>query len=297
MDIEKGSGDAVSSTMSHQATNKLLTAASTFVSCIALAGMLVLLVQNQQTKADVKQLSVPKSVRFPDADQQEMALREVHDRVSEHFRSDRATATATSYACQYNRRNDYYKNCTNSPRKSNAVPSAHIVPDGSQHPCTIDNPSTLFYSIISVGWTCGAIHDRVMLPGYVRGGMIFDRDIGALVVPVEGVYFVYSQVHVNVSNPNQVLVTGTQTMICETERCRSTSYILSQALTDDTYGPFYHGGLFYLNANSTIKIAAWYDPTIGRRVDPHAESLAYTSHFTNTFFGAYLVEEVDPNAV
>ena len=136
-----------------------------------------------------------------------------------------------------------------------------------------------------------------MLPGYVRGGMIFDRDIGALVVPVEGVYFVYSQVHVNVSNPNQVLVTGTQTMICETERCRSTSYILSQALTDDTYGPFYHGGLFYLNANSTIKIAAWYDPTIGRRVDPHAESLAYTSHFTNTFFGAYLVEEVDPNAV
>lgn len=79
MDIEKGSGDAVSSTMSHQATNKLLTAASTFVSCIALAGMLVLLVQNQQTKADVKQLSVPKSVRFPDADQQEMALREVRE--------------------------------------------------------------------------------------------------------------------------------------------------------------------------------------------------------------------------
>ena len=116
--------------------------------------------------------------------------------------------------------------------------------------------------------------------------MIFDRDIGALVVPVEGIYFVYSQVHVNVSNPSGVLLIGTQTFICEESRCRSTAYLVSQALTDVTYGPFYHGGLFHLNANSTIKIAAWFDASAS------AGSLAYSAHFTNTFFGAYLVEEI-----
>ena len=130
--------------------------------------------------------------------------------------------------------------------------------------------------------------------------MIFDRDMGALIVPVEGIYFVYSQVHVNISNPTRVLLTGTQTIICEERRCRSTPYLMSQALTDVTYEPFYHGGLFHLNANSTIKIAAWYDAIVGRdikapdgtTVNQSADSLAYTAHFPNSFLGAYLVEEI-----
>ena len=139
----------------------------------------------------------------------------------------------------------------------------------------------------------------MLLPGYVRGGMTFDRETGALIVPVEGIYFVYSQVHVNVSNPSQVVPTGTQTFICETERCRSTAYLESKALTDLTRAPYYHGGLFHLNANSTIKVAAWYDVTVGADDNPlvesRADSLAYYNHFTNTFFGAYLLEEIDPD--
>ena len=158
----------------------------------------------------------------------------------------------------------------------------------------VADPSPNRYGIISVGWTCGATHPRVTLPAYVRGGMIFNRSIGALVVPVEGIYFVYSQVHINVSNPTESVPTGTQMFICEEEFCRATPYLVSRALTDVTYGPYYHGGLFHLNANSTIKVAAWYDSTVGRRVDPHAESIAYQAYFQNTFFGAYLVEEIAP---
>lgn len=128
--------------------------------------------------------------------------------------------------------------------------------------------------------------------------MIFDRELGALIVPVEGIYFVYSQVHINVSNPTQVLLAGTQTYICETERCRTPS-LESKALTDITRAPYYHGGLFHLTANSTIKIAAWYDIHVAAddnpRVESHADSLAYYNHFTNTFFGAYLVDEIDSN--
>ena len=124
--------------------------------------------------------------------------------------------------------------------------------------------------------------------------MTFDRDTGALKVPVEGIYFVYSQAHVNISNPSNVVLAGTQTFICEEEGCRSTVYLSSQTLTDITYGPFYHGGLFHLNANSTIKIAAWYDASIGRERNSHADSVAYTAYFANTFMGAFLVEEILP---
>ena len=56
---------------------KLLSAVSTFMSCIALAGLLVVLVQNQQMQGDVKRASTQKTLWTPDSAQQERALREV----------------------------------------------------------------------------------------------------------------------------------------------------------------------------------------------------------------------------
>ena len=118
--------------------------------------------------------------------------------------------------------------------------------------------------------------------------MVFDRDEGTLKVPVEGVYFVYSQVHVSARNmTGAVVLLGTQTLICEHSHCRETTYMLSRGSTDEGDGPFYHGGLFQLNANSTIKIAAF-----GKADNSHIGSLAYETYFANTFMGAYLVEEI-----
>lgn len=71
MDIEKGRSSRGAT------TSRLFAVTSTLMSCVALAGMVVLFVQNQQMQANVKQISAPKNVRIPDAARQERALQEV----------------------------------------------------------------------------------------------------------------------------------------------------------------------------------------------------------------------------
>lgn len=119
--------------------------------------------------------------------------------------------------------------------------------------------------------------------------MVFDRKTGELIVPVKGIYFVYSQIHVEVTNASSLVLAGTQTIICPQQGgCRPTTSMLSEVLSDITTEPFYHGGLFHLSANSTIRIAAF-----GRVDGTHVDSLAYKTYFANTFMGAFLVEEVE----
>lgn len=74
MDVEKG----VRERLGHgPVTSRLLTMMPILVSCVALAGMVVLFVQNQQIQTNVKELSSPKKVSIPDAARQERALKEV----------------------------------------------------------------------------------------------------------------------------------------------------------------------------------------------------------------------------
>ena len=75
MDVKKGSRDG--GTSGGGPASKLLSVVSTFVSCLALAGLLVVLVQNQNMQGDVKRMSTQKSPWVPDSAQQEEALREV----------------------------------------------------------------------------------------------------------------------------------------------------------------------------------------------------------------------------
>ena len=77
MDVESGSCRSGRSSQSVGATGRLSAAVSIFVSCVALAGVLVLLMQNQRMEADMKQLSSPKTARAPDSAHQERALEEV----------------------------------------------------------------------------------------------------------------------------------------------------------------------------------------------------------------------------
>ncbi len=148
---------------------------------------------------------------------------------------------------------------------------------------TAPNNTLKLYAIISSGWTCGARH----IQGHVRGGMTFDRQRGALIVPVEGIYFVYSQVHINMTHAPDNVFSGHQTMICEGS-CYPTAYLVSRGLTDITIGAYYHGGLFHLSAGSKITVVAWYD----RDIRAANGSIAYQATFPNTFFGAFLVEEI-----
>jgi hypothetical protein len=219
-----------------------------------------------------------------------MAHREVHEMLEGHLRVGRETATSTYYNCPHDRRTPFhYRDCTDSPQTPDSVPSAHIVPDSSKSLCYVTDPTVQFYSNITVGWSCGStIISPTSFPGYVRGGMVFHRDTGELVVPVEGIYFVYSQVHVDIGNASNLVLAGIQTIICPQQgRCRPTTSMLTETFLDTTTEPFYHGGLFHLQANSTIRIAAF-----GRVNGSHVDSLAYRTYFANTFLGAYLVEEI-----
>lgn len=80
--MEKGR-QSLLSTASGSRTSKLLVAASIFISCLALAGTLALIVQNQQMQADMNRLTSQDSTRnpdhaqIPDLAEQERALREV----------------------------------------------------------------------------------------------------------------------------------------------------------------------------------------------------------------------------
>jgi hypothetical protein len=103
---------------------RIFAAASTFVSCLALAGVFVLVLQNQklQSQMDGLQQQAPQSAdgRQNDA-QKEIARREVHDMVQSHLRAGRATATSTSYNCPHERTHSFFKDCTDSPRTPGSV--------------------------------------------------------------------------------------------------------------------------------------------------------------------------------
>ena len=73
MDIEMGNSKIGSGSK----MQKLVSMSSLLFSCMALAGMLVLLVQNQQMQASLSQFARQDNPWAPDASQQERALREV----------------------------------------------------------------------------------------------------------------------------------------------------------------------------------------------------------------------------
>ena len=83
MDIEKGSQSLLSTSSGSNRTPKLLVAVSILISSLALAGTLVLIVQNQQMQADMNRLTSqdstqnPNSAHIPDLAARERALREV----------------------------------------------------------------------------------------------------------------------------------------------------------------------------------------------------------------------------
>lgn len=244
--------------------------------------MLVLQNQGLQNQLDNLQQSQKPGINSQDIALKERARREVHEMVESHLRAGRATAKSTSYRCP-GRRRIIRRECISS-QTPGTVPSAHIVPDGSDSVCYVTDTGPMYYINLTMWWTCRSS----FFHGYVRGGMVFDRETGELIVPVTGIYFVYSQVHLEISNSSNLIVAGTKTAMCpHRQPCSSTPLMRTEVFTDVSSDPFYHGGLFNLTANSTISIAAF-----GRVNGTIVDSLAYKTYFAHTFLGAYLVEEL-----
>ncbi len=131
---------------------------------------------------------------------------------------------------------------------------------------------------------------------------------GFLKVPSDGIYFIYSQVSSKVENistaNNKVVEIGHNTMICQCEDAEEldgscgcfTEETPSKKFSPshNTYmragsegfgniaGSSFHGGLFYLTANSYISIT----PLVTKLDNPETKVIA---DFGNSFFGAFLV--------
>ena len=167
--------------------------------------------------------------------------------------------------------------------------------------------------ILSAGWTCDSTYK-----GHILGGMQYNSVNGFLKVPVKGIYFVYSQVLLNISSPNTVPNTngavyepvklGHSTVSCQ---CNNEKKIifpcfcakLQGGITYNNFkaksmmesyswyhglgGTSYQGALFELDANSYIAVV----PKV-----PDIGSPKFNIQATNinSFFGAFFVTGLTP---
>ena len=148
--------------------------------------------------------------------------------------------------------------------------------------------------IITKGWRCNP--SRRMNTAHVQGGMKFDGRSGFLILPVSGVYFIYSQVLFTITQEdasNTVPIKmGHKTVVCRPEHTCEMAYPgtvhmesyaspYDDALNRDVH---YHGGLFFFHAGTKIAIVALYDDRV---------SLGYRATWEGSFMGAFLVSHDD----
>ena len=149
--------------------------------------------------------------------------------------------------------------------------------------------------IISTKWVC----IEQYFNGHVSGGMSYNSHTGFLRVPVDGYYYVYSQVLLEPTNQSQptpaLLGHKTVTCSCRTDcTCSmlegSNNYILRQSdlVHSTSYSKKkvsnYHGGVFKLKANTYIGLLA----NLGD------DSVRYSLTSYNSFMGAFLISEENP---
>jgi len=130
--------------------------------------------------------------------------------------------------------------------------------------------------------------------------MVFNRSSGYLRLPVDGLYYIYSQVqfwsNTAVNNPI-VMKYATVSIIPKSDQHEYKSTLIPRAQLESIGMPyagpkvaatFNHGGLFHFPAGTQIGIQAFYDP----RIDTNrGEWLKFSGTSEDTFMGAFLINE------
>ena len=128
--------------------------------------------------------------------------------------------------------------------------------------------------------------------GHVQGGMKFNRTTGYLTLPVDGIYFIYSQVQLSSNTVASIFMShGTLVYTPGHPELKTGSRPMRYL---ESYGrpyagsrvkaTFNHGGLFHLPAGAQVGIATHYDT--------RGESLWFSGAPEDSFMGAFLVNEV-----
>ena len=133
----------------------------------------------------------------------------------------------------------------------------------------------------------------------MQGGMSYSKETGFLLLPVDGVYFVYSQVMFSATDmtSGQAISMGHRTVVCRPEdsSCGPSTPLLetmsypARAPDGSALSSFYHGGLLSATAGTQIGVAGWYDTKLQDR------SLQIDMHWSHSYLGAFLVHSPTNN--
>ena len=164
------------------------------------------------------------------------------------------------------------------------------------------------YSMLSKDWLCGYSTDRNrrLKPGlgHVRGGMAFNRTSGFLYLPVDGTYFIYSQVQFH-SNSSEPILMGHRTVVCLPPphgRCsvpdavHSGANVYMETITEpyveaNTVAQF-HGGIFHFPAGTQVGVWGYWPFGTGSALGSEEALFELKASWYHTFMGAYLIDEV-----
>ena len=165
--------------------------------------------------------------------------------------------------------------------------------------CLFTNTASPFtaadaYPVLSAKWSCDD-----SASGSIKGGMSYDSATGFLKVPVDGAYFLYSQIIVR--GTTQAL--GHSTVLCKCEGkadCMCTTDDSSSSVSKTSSAEVqefmqglqsgttdvssnYHGGIRHLKAGDQIALI----PPV-----QYSGSYTYLKQQTKAFFGAFLVSKL-----
>ena len=128
----------------------------------------------------------------------------------------------------------------------------------------------------------------------MQGGMSYNKRTGFLLLPVDGLYFVYSQVMYSATNvpSGKVVKMGHRTVVClpEDPNCGPATVMMetmsypARATDNSAYNSYYHGGILSATAGTQIAVAGWYDTNLPDN------SLRINTHWSHSFMGAFLIQ-------
>lgn len=204
-------------------------------------------------------------------------------------------------------------NSTNTAgNHSDSTPLAHIVPLPSRDtvydaPVTNDRFHSKSYVVTTKQWVCGR-QAREYEFGVIAGGMVFNRSSGFLILPTDGVYYIYSHVSFVLKNSDTTYETEARMVACvpgvdcEVVDPHHLPPLLESADSIDRFhnrqanrgeNGVYQGGLFHFPAHTQISLLIK-DPKWGlSRREKGADDRLFTSlHTGNSYMGAILMQRM-----
>ena len=145
------------------------------------------------------------------------------------------------------------------------------------------------YPVLTSGWSC------MNANAYLKGGMSYNATTGFLTVPVDGPYFIYSQIMVNTTEP-----LGHVTVFCEPKKssdCEGLSGVITSSMIkiltrskqpgNQDFASNYQGAVKFLKAGSQLALIPPLD---------YSGEYTYFAEQTQAYFGAFLVSHLPSQA-